>query len=467
MVINKDPQKESSNGEETPQERKKRELLATGRFEEGDQGELIRKKTIREQLPVGLPSKERIRELETLDRPMTEVEAREYALASFDPSSNMNIMFSLAAGAGFDPVGDAAMKVLKGGYNVLKGGVGTAKKAIGEGVRAMKSLPDNIDDLPYEEMIKMPVVYDPESAIMAGREFTERFYTDPYVQKHFTDLYGSYDVGQGALPKTFQRGSSPAPVQSNPMRGEYEGAAGVFDPNTDEVFIDEYFFNPRLRDQRNPAMGERVKNIVSHELGHYSDAPMFEYPSVASGAGLKMADNLGKSIVSDMPNQFVSDIGPLAAQATRNPSVSNAAQKYWNYITEPEEITANAQEMRRLMEDFIFNKNTDQSLFKSIGDDESFTKLMLGDFSELSDKEAKILFENVYENSGQHLRNIIDYVFKGGAGNKLWGTGKFNEEKIKSISDVLKYALMVPAAGVAATQVEMIDGGKLKLLKKK
>ena len=101
-------------------ERKKRELLATGRFVEGDQGELIRKKTIREQLPVGLPSKERIRELETLNRPMTEVEAREYALASFDPSSNMNVLFALAAGAGFDPVGEAAMRVLKGGAGAVK-----------------------------------------------------------------------------------------------------------------------------------------------------------------------------------------------------------------------------------------------------------------------------------------------------------------------------------------------------------
>lgn len=120
MVINKDPQKESSNGEETPQERKKREMLASGDWREGDQGELIRVKTIREQLPVGLPSKERIRELETLNRPMTEAEAREYALASFDPSSPMNILFSLVAGAGFDPVGEAAMRVLKGGAGAVK-----------------------------------------------------------------------------------------------------------------------------------------------------------------------------------------------------------------------------------------------------------------------------------------------------------------------------------------------------------
>ena len=453
MVINKDPQKESSNGEETPQERKKRELLATGRFEEGDQGELIRKKTIREQLPVGLPSKERIRELETLDRPMTEVEAREYALASFDPSSNPNIMFSLAAGAGFDPVGDAAMKVLKGGYNVLKGGVGTAKKAIGEGVRAMKSLPK---DISYEELVKMPVVYDPEAAIMAGRKFTERFYSDPYVQKHFTDLYGAADEGIGALPKTFQRGSSPAPVQPNPMRGRYEGAAGVFDPATDEVFIDEYFFNPRLRDQRNPAMAERVTNIVTHELGHYADDPLFYY----RGSGEQMIDNIEKSIKSVMPSEFYQNLGPMISRGTNDPDMIRASRKYWSYLSDPVEVTARAQEIRRLMEDFIFNKNTDQSLFKSIGDDESFSKLMIGDFSELNDKEVKILFENVFENADDPVQHFTDYVLKGGA-------GKINTEKIKSISDVLKYALMVPAAGVAATQVEMIDGGKLKLLKKK
>jgi hypothetical protein len=47
---------------------------------------------------------------------------------------------------------------------------------------------------------------------------------------------------------------------------------------------------------------------------------------------------------------------------------------------------------------------------------------------------------------------------------KIWN----NPEKKKSISDWLKYALMIPVAGTAAvSQAEMIDGGKLKLLKKK
>jgi hypothetical protein len=43
---------------------------------------------------------------------MTEMEAREYALRGFDPSATPNQLFSLAAGLGFDPVGQIANKVL-------------------------------------------------------------------------------------------------------------------------------------------------------------------------------------------------------------------------------------------------------------------------------------------------------------------------------------------------------------------
>ena len=95
---------------QTPQERKKAEMLASGKFVEGDRGELIRVQE--ESMPVGLPSDERIRELEMLDRPMTEMEAREYALRAFDPSATPNQAFSLVAGLGFDPVGQLANKVL-------------------------------------------------------------------------------------------------------------------------------------------------------------------------------------------------------------------------------------------------------------------------------------------------------------------------------------------------------------------
>jgi|TARA_Y100000033_G_scaffold10139_2_gene9233 hypothetical protein len=67
-------------------------MLASGRWKEGPDGSLLR-------VQAGVPTKERAMELERLDRPMTEQEAREYALRAFDPSAGPNVLFSLIAGA--------------------------------------------------------------------------------------------------------------------------------------------------------------------------------------------------------------------------------------------------------------------------------------------------------------------------------------------------------------------------------
>jgi hypothetical protein len=67
-------------------------MLASGRWKEGPDGSLLR-------VQAGVPSRERAMELERLDRPMTEQEAREYALRAFDPTAGPNVLFSLLAGA--------------------------------------------------------------------------------------------------------------------------------------------------------------------------------------------------------------------------------------------------------------------------------------------------------------------------------------------------------------------------------
>ena len=67
-------------------------MLASGRWKEGPDGSLLR-------VQAGIPTRERAMELERLDRPMTEQEAREYALRAFDPSAGPNVLFSLLAGA--------------------------------------------------------------------------------------------------------------------------------------------------------------------------------------------------------------------------------------------------------------------------------------------------------------------------------------------------------------------------------
>ncbi len=69
-------------------------MLASGRWKEGPDGSLLRV-----EQPLVIPSRERVMELERLDRPMTEREAREYALYAFNPSAPPNLLFSAVAGA--------------------------------------------------------------------------------------------------------------------------------------------------------------------------------------------------------------------------------------------------------------------------------------------------------------------------------------------------------------------------------
>ncbi len=70
-------------------------MLASGRWKEGPDGSLLR---VEQPQPLVMPSRERVMELERLDRPLTEREAREYALYAFDPSAPPNVLFSLVAG---------------------------------------------------------------------------------------------------------------------------------------------------------------------------------------------------------------------------------------------------------------------------------------------------------------------------------------------------------------------------------
>ena len=95
-------------------------MLASGRWKEGPDGSLLR-------VQAGIPSRERAMELERLDRPMTEREAREYALYAFDPSAPPNVLFSLVAGA--HPAAAAADAVGLGLMGASKAAAPVAKLA--------------------------------------------------------------------------------------------------------------------------------------------------------------------------------------------------------------------------------------------------------------------------------------------------------------------------------------------------
>lgn len=410
-------------------------MIASGQWKEGTRGELIR--VSNEASPVGLPTKERVSYLENLNRPLTESESREYVSASFDPSSNMNILFSLAAGAGFDPVGEAAMGLL-----------GAGSKAVGQGVRAMKATAGSSKYAPGG---------DPYKGMNAGVRFVRDFYSDPYIQKHFKNLYGE---GKD-VTSTFSRGQDPVTPLTDEDTMSLYGGVGAFSPKSDKTYIDRSHFGET--GQKIAGLERKVKEIATHETTHYADAPMFTEDSQLFEAGSKMSDNLLGISNSEPPERFIS----------RSILPEEKMRQYWSYISSPIEMTANAMEARLAIERAIFENDNPRiaELFKNIDDDESFSKLMVGDFSDLTDQQYNMLMGEVYSNVGGHTKSIIQHVLKGAndrsqydyMSGKVWN----DPEKKKSISDWLKYALMVPVAGVATTQAEMVDGGKLKLIKKK
>ena len=124
----------SSNGDPTRGEAKRQQMLQSGQWTANSDGSLSRVKFVYPNffeepgIPLGLPSKERISELEHMNRPLTENERREYGLHAFDPSANANILFSLIAGA--SPFG-AATDVLGGvASRIASGGVGAVTRLL-------------------------------------------------------------------------------------------------------------------------------------------------------------------------------------------------------------------------------------------------------------------------------------------------------------------------------------------------
>tara|TARA_R100001510_G_C7656986_1_gene217860 strand:- start:4349 stop:4990 length:642 start_codon:yes stop_codon:yes gene_type:complete len=85
-------------------------MLDSGAFKLGPQGELIR---VPMPSTTGVVSPERLKYLESLDRPLTESEAREYATHAFDPDSNPGRLYSTVSGAALGGMGQAG--------NVYKG----------------------------------------------------------------------------------------------------------------------------------------------------------------------------------------------------------------------------------------------------------------------------------------------------------------------------------------------------------
>ena len=129
--------------------------------------------------PKGIPSKERVRQLESLNRPMTEAERREYVSYSFDPSAGPNALFSMLAG--FSPAADAVDVLGKG----LSYGAGYLSKLSPAAKRVMRSLgvgrkADRMDDAYYDSMY-----YDSSDGVLTADGIPDYLSTPPSKKTPF------------------------------------------------------------------------------------------------------------------------------------------------------------------------------------------------------------------------------------------------------------------------------------------
>jgi hypothetical protein len=101
MIVRK-KKKYTHGGVHPTREEKRQQMLSTGRFTEGPNGELIR---VPQQDMFGFPTTERAQQLSESTDPLTEQQLREYISYGFSPTNPVNTAFSVIAGA--SPAGQA------------------------------------------------------------------------------------------------------------------------------------------------------------------------------------------------------------------------------------------------------------------------------------------------------------------------------------------------------------------------
>lgn len=123
--------------------------------------------------PQGIPSKERIEQLESLDRPMTEAERREYVSYSFNPSAGPNALFSMLAG--FSPAAEAVDVLGRG----LQYGAGYLTHLSPVANRVMRALGAGKKQAAMDEAYYDGMYYDPTEGAVLTAEGIPDYLTRP------------------------------------------------------------------------------------------------------------------------------------------------------------------------------------------------------------------------------------------------------------------------------------------------
>tara|TARA_X000001316_G_scaffold3893_1_gene836 strand:- start:17791 stop:19521 length:1731 start_codon:yes stop_codon:yes gene_type:complete len=149
MIVRK-RNKYEHGGAHPTREEKRQQMLSTGRFTEGPNGELIR---VPQEDMFGFPTTERARQLSESTEPLNEQQLSEYIRYGFSPTNPVNTAFSMVAGA--TPAG-AAVDVVG---NVIGKGLGYVARGGRQLMNFLRPASDEVADAVQLGMKSDPMRY--------------------------------------------------------------------------------------------------------------------------------------------------------------------------------------------------------------------------------------------------------------------------------------------------------------------
>ena len=162
-------------------EEKKQQMLATGRWTEGPNGELVR---VPQQDMFGFPTTERVRELSQSTEPLNQQQLREYIRYGFSPTNPVNTAFSMIAGA--HPAGAAADVV----GNVIGKGLGAVARG---GKQVMNFLRPKADEAAELAVQRLGMRQSEMPEFMALSDYEKTKYLQDIIDRPQSDFQGGLD----------------------------------------------------------------------------------------------------------------------------------------------------------------------------------------------------------------------------------------------------------------------------------
>ncbi len=266
--------------------------------------------------------------------------------------------------------------------------------------------------------------------------------------------YSDYIIARGDdegvldLENLFIRGSrAPNPAIDTDID---PGFAGVYYPGRDH-----YTLSPKYAGN---------KHIAVHESKHFVDSKFLHTATPLDDLlpgnirSTKNPPNTARKIVDGLSQS----VKPELVDHVRDLAHANSKKDYTKYLANVDELTARANEMQYSLSDVLMNNPSNSRAIGKL-DKRDRVKILLGDFSMLSEKNKNELLTDMFENLSEKKRSNVMNFFN----DVLDGDGLFaydeakgrsvlrlSEKKEAAINNLFKYALM---GGLAAGSYGAMD----------